>query len=1069
MVNRIKACLLLGGVIASTFVSMLSVSPVFADDAAGNDAVRKAAAAWIVMRFIRTHSQGDSTISRDDAGNWFFIHDSSGSACIDHSNGSIGWVGAPQAGRFQNDIGASCSQGHAGNDDILAVLSSVGLDGMFGFLNYMGYKQDPADPGSDFTGPSKGLYATQKYDDLVKKVWPKGTPYVSVTASNPPDWIKYIDTATALQAKTIRGNGDPGGPPGTNDDADDPTCTKADAFKAPDNNGSVSLVNSSSKVQKYNVIASDHRETWTMDGLQQCSSLINILSNNALAQAYLNVIKANGGSTSPPKQKTGNDSTSDEKSNCNINGIGWIVCPVMTFMGNVVDAAYAALVQLLTVPAVDTSGNSTLMKAWSMMRNLANIAFIIAFLMIIYSQITSVGISNYGIKKMLPRIIIAAILVNVSYWICALAVDLSNVAGQATRAFFDSITNGIAPKNPSKWWGGANTGVSGSQGGSVVWTAGIAYVLAMGTSAIFGSLTILLPLLITALVAVITAVAILTVRQALIIILIVVAPLAFVAYLLPNTEKWFKRWRETFTMLLIMFPAVALVFGASKMASVIIMNSAGGNMLLQILGAGISIIPLMLTPMLMKVSSGVLTKVGGFVNNPNRGPIDRMRKGAANIQANQVSKNRANRLNGWASRDKKGKFARARATTFGAPAALGMGMRARSERAKAQEATAEAGFMMGSDIAKETAQLNMASSAAKSSLQSEALQSLNPAAQRAALGITEGTNPRIEAALRSQASAAERQAVQEVEAQLTPQSADQLGETLKNAIQEGDTITAQAAQNKLGNIGNKGVSVMASAIDSAEKSSDKQEWDEMRLTLARNMGGNVMDKNEALKRWATGTTYKDGQLKNEYKKDDNGNYVKDANGNRIQTNNLALSNLNERVASPGAMADMALEKFAKQTPDMQKAMIGAPGKESAISTSVMQNALNDKNRGAFDTDVLEAMQQKVNASSSGGPTSAVSGSSTSSTGSSGASSAPTPPSDPTRIDLHTTPPQASSTQAPNQDHTASTVSTTNNATSTTLPSHLDGASYTQRPSGLFIPNTTPPSSDVPPHNDGNQQ
>ena len=67
------------------------------------------------------------------------------------------------------------------------------------------------------------------------------------------------------------------------------------------------------------------------------------------------------------------------------------------------------------------------------MRDFANIIFIIGFLIIVFSQLTSFGVSNYGIKRLLPKIIIAAILVNVSFYICAIAVDLSNILGNSLR------------------------------------------------------------------------------------------------------------------------------------------------------------------------------------------------------------------------------------------------------------------------------------------------------------------------------------------------------------------------------------------------------------------------------------------------------------------------------------------------------------------------------------------------------------------------------------------------------------------------------------------------------------
>ena len=69
------------------------------------------------------------------------------------------------------------------------------------------------------------------------------------------------------------------------------------------------------------------------------------------------------------------------------------------------------------------------------------------FLAIIISQLTGFGISNYGIKKMLPRLIIAAILVNLSIYICQIAVDLSNILGYGLRAGLGGIGDGISAAN----------------------------------------------------------------------------------------------------------------------------------------------------------------------------------------------------------------------------------------------------------------------------------------------------------------------------------------------------------------------------------------------------------------------------------------------------------------------------------------------------------------------------------------------------------------------------------------------------------------------------------------------
>src|SRR5690606_36458353 len=127
--------------------------------------------------------------------------------------------------------------------------------------------------------------------------------------------------------------------------------------------------------------------------------------------------------------------------------IGWIICPVTTWIASAMDALYDILVGFLTGGALSTDRDSAMYYMWGLVRNIANIVFIIGFLIIIYSQITSVGLSNYGIKRLLPRILIAAVLVNISYWIVALAVDLSNVIGVTLQDIFVRVRENMPISN----------------------------------------------------------------------------------------------------------------------------------------------------------------------------------------------------------------------------------------------------------------------------------------------------------------------------------------------------------------------------------------------------------------------------------------------------------------------------------------------------------------------------------------------------------------------------------------------------------------------------------------------
>ena len=347
---------------------------------------------------------------------------------------------------------------------------------------------------------------------------------------------------------------------------------------------------------------------------------------------------------------------------CDVQGIGWIICPLSNWLADGIDYMYSALQEFLkTKPLETTNQNSGIYLAWVIMRNISNVAFIVAFLVIIYSQLTSVGISNYGVKKMLPRLVIAAVLVNLSFTFCAVLLDLSNIAGYAFQDAFMGIKNTISTvgENTSTWTWSEVISTALSNGALAV-GAGYAVSLALTTellpmlvpAATLAGLTLLFILLIMA------------ARQALIIILIIVSPLAFVCYLLPGTEKWFKKWRDSFLTMLVFFPAFAVVFGGAQLAGIIIIQNASGSngAIMHVLGMLVQIIPLAITPLIMKFSGGVLGKFAGFVNDKNKGLYDRSKNWSKDRRETIKNKKLANpnmarfnpnRLRRWADHNSR--------------------------------------------------------------------------------------------------------------------------------------------------------------------------------------------------------------------------------------------------------------------------------------------------------------------------------------------------------------------------------------------------------------------------------
>ena len=84
--------------------------------------------------------------------------------------------------------------------------------------------------------------------------------------------------------------------------------------------------------------------------------------------------------------------------------------------------------------------------------------------------------------------------------------------------------------------------------------------------------------------------------------------------------------------MLIFYPLAALLFAGSSVAASVLRLTAnsgsGTDQLMKVFSLGVQTFPLFGMPFLLKFSSGILGKLAGVVNNPNKGPFDKMTKGA---------------------------------------------------------------------------------------------------------------------------------------------------------------------------------------------------------------------------------------------------------------------------------------------------------------------------------------------------------------------------------------------------------------------------------------------------------
>jgi hypothetical protein len=380
--------------------------------------------------------------------------------------------------------------------------------------------------------------------------------------------------------------------------------TKTNTYGDEDNEGVTPAQNGSLEATFNNVNPGRYKVCVT--GNNDICSPLFVNETNLSARTAINV------SEEDSKNFLGEDETANS---CVIEGVGWLVCPVIMFFANIADGAFGFLADsfLRTDPSAFNTDSPTY-NAWSIMRSIANILFVIAFLVIIFSQLVGIGISNYGVKKMLPRLVIAAVLVNVSFFLSQLAVDLSNILGYSIRDVFDIVTKQVRGDSYGDVASAAATGNSLSNIAVGVLAFSGAVIALYALLSTFGAL------LIAAVVALLMILFILIARQAIIVLLVVLSPIAFVALLFPNTERFFKFWRKTFMAMLLLFPIIALVFGASALASGILQgsftgayNGEGTAWFRQIIAAAILILPLFIVPPLLKKAVEGIPMVGQYM------------------------------------------------------------------------------------------------------------------------------------------------------------------------------------------------------------------------------------------------------------------------------------------------------------------------------------------------------------------------------------------------------------------------------------------------------------------------
>jgi uncharacterized membrane protein YgcG len=324
---------------------------------------------------------------------------------------------------------------------------------------------------------------------------------------------------------------------------------------------------------------------------------------------------------------------------------------------------------------------------------------VFALLFIVFGQAIGGGLVDaYTAKKTMPRILVAAILINLSIYICALLVDIFNVLGSGIAQLIiapvkESGEFSIRPQfGESIAFGtiallgiiiGGFLALLLSSRGNLTTGVGTNGRANFSSVLVYLMLFVVIPIILSALAIMIT----LFIRQGLIMFLIIVSPIAMALFAVPSADKYAKKWLDTFIKTLVVYPIIVAIFALSQVLAVLIYNTGdggfGSSISKLITVAIVGFAPLFMIPFAFKFAGGLVgsvygvatggkQKIQGAMGNDKHNPYslrsrwfghkkedmshinrDAMRSAAGDLRSRATLSGARDRVGGWRARRRR--------------------------------------------------------------------------------------------------------------------------------------------------------------------------------------------------------------------------------------------------------------------------------------------------------------------------------------------------------------------------------------------------------------------------------
>jgi hypothetical protein len=334
-----------------------------------------------------------------------------------------------------------------------------------------------------------------------------------------------------------------------------------------------------------------------------------------LADDYQQNTNDNSNENAIPTNDASTDNVKAPSLDCHVhwyNPLSWFLCPLASGLASVAGGLDNAINKALTF---NPNSLDPYEDSFHTIRNVALGLLVLGMLVAVISQALGMELLDaYTVRRVLPRLLIVALGIALAQPLIDFFINLSNGLGNGIRALI--------------YAGASNSAGSGTVGfgGGAAFTENVLAGVGIAALGFVGVLSFAA----TAALAAAVGYLVLILRQMVIIALFIFAPIAFVAYLLPNTEKVWKMWWDSFSKALMMFPIIAGFIAIGRTFATITDN----NLIAFVCYFG----PYFALPLTFRFAGGALGALAGATHNSTAG----MRGGLSKIRSRKAQQSFAN-------------------------------------------------------------------------------------------------------------------------------------------------------------------------------------------------------------------------------------------------------------------------------------------------------------------------------------------------------------------------------------------------------------------------------------------